>query len=163
MNIHFSRRDGGDMPFPNIKLYHDDGKPNDNLVACFAAISGESINIADVYQEKRFDFSGTKAFDKKSGYRCQSLLAIPMTNHEDKVVGVLQLINAKDVEKNCLKPFLNHEEHLVKSLASQAAVMLTQLELIQNLKDTFTGFVKAMAEALDKKVNTLVTIVKEFL
>lgn len=151
MNFNFSREAGGENPFKGIPLYTKDGALNDKLVASYAAIHEECVNIDDVYKEKSFDFSGTIEYDQQSGYRCKSLLAIPMKDHEDTVIGVLQLINAIDHKSKEVCCFSKKDEHLVQSLASQAAVFLTQKNLIQDLRDTFEGFVHAIGKAIDKK------------
>ena len=66
------------------------------MVAAYAALTGQTVNIADAYTADGFDFSGTRNFDKKTGYRSKSFLTVPMKNHEDEIIGVLQLINAQD-------------------------------------------------------------------
>ncbi len=151
MDFKFNREKGGENPFQGIPLYKKNGSLNDKLVASYAALHDKSVNIDDVYQENNFDFSGTKKFDKKSGYRCKSLIAVPMKDHEDTVIGVLQLINAIDSESKKVCCFSKKDEHLLQSLASQAAVFLSQKNLIKDLRDTFEGFVQAIGEAIDKK------------
>ncbi len=66
------------------------------MVAAYAAIHDKTVNIADAYTEAGFDFSGTRSFDERTGYRSQSFLTVPMKNHEGEIIGVLQLINALD-------------------------------------------------------------------
>ena len=60
------------------------------------ALTGKAVNIPDAYASEEFDFSGTKAFDANSGYRSMSFLTIPMKNKKDEVIGVVQLLNARD-------------------------------------------------------------------
>ena len=88
---------GNPVPFYPIQLYRD-GKPNHSMVAAYAALTGKTVNIADAYTAEGFDFSGTRAFDSKTGYRSKSFLTVPMRNHEHETIGVLQLINAQDPE-----------------------------------------------------------------
>ena len=88
---------GNPVSFYPIQLYKD-GKPNHNMVAPYAALTGKTVNIADAYTAEGFDFSGTRAFDAKTGYRSTSFLTVPMRNHDHEIIGVLQLINAKDRE-----------------------------------------------------------------
>ena len=85
---------GNPVPFYPIQLYKD-GKPNHSMVAAHAALTGKTVNIADAYTADGFDFSGTRAFDAKTGYRSKSFLTVPMRNHEHEIIGVLQLINAQ--------------------------------------------------------------------
>ena len=87
---------GNEIPFYPVKLYKADGSKNRANVVSHAALTHNRINVADAYEADGFDFSGTKAFDTRTKYRSKSFLAIPLTNSEDKVIGVLQLINAKD-------------------------------------------------------------------
>ncbi len=150
MGLHFNRESGGNNPFENLPLTLD-GHPNDKLVACHAALHDRIVNIDDVYQEASFDFSGTKAFDKQSGYHCKSLLAVPMKDHQDTMIGVLQIINPMDPITKQKRCFSKQDEHVLRSLASQAAVMLTQMYLIRDLQKTFQGFIEAIGEAIDKK------------
>ena len=65
---------GVEIPFYPIGLYDKGGKPVTTMVACYAVHHDESVNIADAYTQEGFDFSGTKNFDKKTGYRSQSFL-----------------------------------------------------------------------------------------
>ena len=86
---------GEDIPFYPVKLYTDDGEENKSMIAAYVALTGETVNLPDAYKAKGFDFSGTKMFDEKTGYRSKSFLTVPLKNHEDEIIGVLQLLNAK--------------------------------------------------------------------
>jgi GAF domain-containing protein len=88
---------GNPVTFEPIPLYKADGEPNRANVASYVALTGEPVNIADAYQADGFDFTGTKIFDQRTGYRSKSFFAFPLKNKDDQVVGVLQLINAKNV------------------------------------------------------------------
>src|SRR3990172_2473017 len=124
LNIH--RGAGGEpIPFNPVPLYESDGVPNRHNVAACAVLDGKTINIPDAYTNTDFDFSGTRKFDKMTGYRSQSFLTVPMTNHENTIIGVLQLINAQDVQTGAVIPFSSLAQQLVESLASQAAVTIT--------------------------------------
>ena len=91
LDVHMGGTSGKDIPFYPVKLYNDDGDPNESMIAANAAINGKTINIQDAYKAKGFDFSGTKAFDEKTGYRSKSFLTVPLKNHENEIIGVLQL------------------------------------------------------------------------
>jgi len=121
------------------------------MVVVYAALHGESINIPDVYEEEGFDFSGPKAFDEKTGYRSRSFLTIPMKNHENDIIGVLQLINKHDENTGETLAFSREDQQLAESLASQAAVALTNNKLIESLRELFNSFTKAIAFAIDEK------------
>ncbi|MDZ4211059.1 MAG: HD domain-containing phosphohydrolase, partial [Methylotenera sp.] len=86
-----------------------------------------------------------------TGYHSQSFLTIPMKNHEEEVIGVLQLINAIDIDTQEIIPFSQANQSLVESLASQAAVAMTSQNLIEGLKALFEAFIELIAEAIDQK------------
>ena len=141
---------GNPVPFYPIQLYKD-GKPNHGMVAAYAALTGKTINIADAYAADGFDFSGTRAFDAKTGYRSKSFLTVPMRNHEHEAIGVLQLINAQDPHSGEIVPFSASDQRLAESLASQAAVALTNRLLINQLEQLFESFINLINTAIDEK------------
>ncbi|MFC5300286.1 GAF and HD-GYP domain-containing protein [Azospira restricta] len=136
--------------FPDLPLFGDDGAPNNSLVAAYSAIHAETVNIADAYAAAGFDFSGTRKFDQKTGYRSQSFLTVPLKNHENEVIGVLQLINARD-DDGSVRAFSDADRRLAESLASQAAVALTNRLLITQLETLFESFIDLINTAIDEK------------
>ena len=139
------------IPFEPLPLYHPDGTANTKMVVSHAALTGEVVNIPDAYEAVDFDFSGTRAFDQRTGYRSRSFLTVPMKNHEDTIIGVLQLINALDPVSGAVVPFSETDQHLVASLASQASVALTKNILILEMKRLFDAMIQLMATAIDEK------------
>jgi HD-GYP domain-containing protein (c-di-GMP phosphodiesterase class II) len=127
------------------------GKPNHNNVSSYVALTGKTVNIADVYFVNDFDFTGPRKYDAATGYRSRSMLVVPMKNHESEIIGVLQLINAKEPITGEIIAFSDQYLDLIASLASQAAIALTNAQLIQNLKDLFQSFIKSIATAVDEK------------
>jgi HD-GYP domain-containing protein (c-di-GMP phosphodiesterase class II) len=121
------------------------------MVVAYSVLRDETVNIADAYAAEGFDFTGTKNFDKKTGYRSTSFLTVPMKNHEDEIIGVLQLINAKDRVTDKIVPFSEADQHLAESLASQAAVALTNRQLITQLEALFESFINLINAAIDDK------------
>ncbi|MEQ1598160.1 MAG: HD domain-containing phosphohydrolase [Methylotenera sp.] len=142
---------GKEIPFPSLPIFLEDGKPNTNMVAAYSVVNAKTVNIADAYLTEGFDFSGTRKFDEKTGYRSKSFLTVPMMNHENEIIGVLQLINAIDPHTNAIIAFSESHQRLVESLASQAAVALTNHNLIDGLKGLFESFIKLIADAIDEK------------
>jgi len=143
---------GKSIPFPALRMYREeDNQPNHNNVATHVALTGRTINIADAYNAANFDFSGTKAFDQKTGYRSKSFLTVPLKNHKGDVTGVLQLINARIHKTAEVIPFDPELEPAIESLASQAAVALDNQQLIQAQKNLFDSFMTMMARAVDAK------------
>ena len=151
LDVHMGGTSGKEIPFYPVKLYNDDGDPNENMIAANAAINGITINIPDAYEAKGFDFSGTKAFDEKTGYRSKSFLTVPLKNHENEIIGVLQLLNAQDIKSNKVISFSDRIQKSVEALSSQAAVAITNKNLIKDLEVLFESFIKLIASAIDAK------------
>ena len=147
-------RQGGNSGNPinlqDILLYEGDGENHAN-VAAHAALRGETVNIADAYTAAGFDFSGTRKFDEINGYRSRSFLTVPMRNHENEIIGVLQLINCLDPQTGAVVPFSTADQRLAESLASQAAIALTKRQLISQLEELFESFIDMINEAIDEK------------
>ena len=141
---------GKAITLPSVPLYTPDGKPNlANVVAC-AVNQNKTINIADAYTAEGYDFSGTRRFDENVGYHSQSFLSVPMRNHEGEVIGALQLINAMTPQHEICE-FSLSDQHLVESLASQAAIAITNRMLINSLQQLFEGFISLINLAIDDK------------
>ncbi len=134
-----------------IQLYNEDGSENHANASAHCALKHKTINITDVYNEHGFDFSGTKEFDAQSHYRSQSMLLIPMTDHEDAVVGVLQLLNARKGISRKVCRFPDEDIPMVQGLASQAAVAVTNVRLVQDMENLLKAFIKSIATAIDEK------------
>lgn len=142
---------GTPVPFDALPLYDAEGQPNNHMVAAWAALSGKTFNIPDAYASEEFDFSGTRAFDHHTGYRSRSFLTVPMRNHENELIGVLQLINCVDPDTGEVGSFSRLHQHLVESLASQAAVAITNRSLIDAQRELFDAFIQLIANAIDEK------------
>ena len=151
LNIAMGGTTGKEINFPPVKLFTETGSPNMNNVASCAAITGEVIDIVDAYTSNEFDFSGTKRFDSSTGYRSQSFLTVPLKNHEGFVIGVMQLINAKDPKTNETVAFDRDILPLVDALASQAAVSIDNQMLLEAQKQLLDAFIELMAGAIDAK------------
>ena len=119
-------------------------------VCAYAAIHKELINVEDVYHSERFDFSGPKRYDAMTGYRTQSMIVIPMEDSENELVGVLQLMNAQDKEGKVVS-FNEDDEFVLRSMASQAAVSISNMKYMEAIKVQLHSFVSAFATAVDER------------
>ncbi len=152
LNFAMGGTSGNPIKFPDISLFTESGQPNDSLVAAYAAIHKTTVNIADAYNNKdEFDFSGTQAFDQRSGYYSKSFLTVPMCDHEGDVIGVLQLINALRPGTTEVRTFAHADQRLVESLASQAAIALRNRLLMTQLEELFESFIGLINLAIDEK------------
>ncbi|MEK8021529.1 MAG: HD domain-containing phosphohydrolase [Candidatus Parabeggiatoa sp.] len=151
LKLHTGGTSGAPVILPALPLYNNQGEPNLDMVAVCAAIRGKTINIPDAYTNTEFEFSGTRAFDKQTGYRSQSFLTVPMKDHDGEVIGVLQLINALHPVTQKIGIFGTCEQELVESLASQAAVALVNQRLIEDQRRLFEALIQLIATAIDDK------------
>jgi HD-GYP domain-containing protein (c-di-GMP phosphodiesterase class II) len=141
----------GEIAWKPVSLKNPDGSPNHSNVSAYAAHSGNVVNIPDVYDAEGFNFEGTRKFDATTGYRSKSMLVVPMRNNEQDIMGVLQLLNAMDMESNESIPFSGESQEMTESLTSQAAVALTNNRLIQGLEGLLESFITLVATAIDEK------------
>lgn len=126
------------------------GQPNENNVASYATWLKRSVNIEDAYDAKGFDFSGMKSFDARNGYRSRSFLTIPLATNEGIVIGVIQLINARDDAGN-VKAFSKENQRVIEALCSQAAIALYNQLLLDDQRRLLESFIKLIASAIDAK------------
>lgn len=149
--LHWGGKSNTPIDTSPIPLFLMDGEPDLSRVSCYAYHRAETVNIPDVYNASGFDFSGTRKLDARNGYHSQSFLTIPMKNHESEVIGILQLINATDADTGTITPFSASHENIVEALASQAAIALTNRNLIDHLEKLFESFISLINQAIDDK------------
>jgi HD-GYP domain-containing protein (c-di-GMP phosphodiesterase class II) len=107
-------------------------------------------NIPDVYREDAPPNPGAREYDKIIGYQTVSVLAVPMANDRDEVIGVMQLLNALDEDGGVI-PFHREHEYPVRSLASQAAIRLTSRSHAAETSSLLDAFVRVMSTAIDER------------
>lgn len=134
----------GDINLPPVPLEKD-------YVSGYVAVTGEVLNIADVYTETEHNFEGPKVYDRMTGYRTKSMLVVPMKDHEGHIIGVLQLLNAIDPLTKAEAVFSAEDQALIESLASQAAVAINNARFIEDTERLFESFVQVMATAIDER------------
>lgn len=135
--------DGEPIDIPPVAMKEEN-------ICAYCALHKEALNIEDVYNSDRFDFSGPKRYDSMTGYKTTSMMAIPLVDGDDQIVGVLQLMNAKDDDSNT-RAYTNDEEKIILAFASQTAIVLSNMRYQEELKDQMWSFTEAMAEAIDAR------------
>ncbi|WP_092160349.1 HD family phosphohydrolase [Maridesulfovibrio ferrireducens] len=150
MNVRMGGSSGNEITLPPVPLYTSGNTPNKSHVSAYCALTGETVNIADVYEAEGFDFTGPRKYDAATGYRSKSMLVLALKNHEQDIIGVLQLLNALDSNGKVVE-FSTDVVDIVGSLASQAAIALTNAQLIQGLKDLLYSVIQSIAAAIDAK------------
>jgi len=152
LGIRLGGTTGKPIELPTLPMFDPEtGEPNHANVATYAASLKRSVNVGDAYDTLSFDFTGTKRFDNHHQYRSQSFLTIPMLNHEDRVIGVLQLINARDPSTGEVVPFAPEDQQLAEALASQAGIALHNQMLLEEQRILLESFIKVLAAAIDAK------------
>jgi HD-GYP domain-containing protein (c-di-GMP phosphodiesterase class II) len=141
---------GENIVWTPVPLKDANGRDNHRNVSAYCALVGKAVNIADVYNAD-FDFGGTREFDANTGYRSKSMLLIPMRDHDNEVIGVLQLLNAMDPETGEVIGFDDYEVDDITSLASQAAIAITNVRLVRELEILLDAFLRVIAAAIDEK------------
>lgn len=121
----------------------------ENVCAC-GVLYRRLINIPDVYESSRFDFSGPKKYDAMTGYHTQSMLVVPLEDDREHVIGVVQLINALD-ENGQIIPFAGEYEQILLALGSQAAICLTNMNYAHQIRKMLDSYVKVMSTAIDAR------------
>jgi signal transduction histidine kinase/DNA-binding response OmpR family regulator/HPt (histidine-containing phosphotransfer) domain-containing protein len=136
---------------------HREHAPNNSNVYAYTALTGLRVTIDDIYRDTSFNFNRRKLYDERNGYRTRSMLVMPMSNHLNTVIGVLQLVNAKDPLTGTVIPFSEEQIGYVSSLASQAAVALSnaqnETELKhhrEHLEELVTARTNELAETMQK-------------
>jgi HD-GYP domain-containing protein (c-di-GMP phosphodiesterase class II) len=157
--LRFKLAQNDTMPLP----FEEKAMPLDkSSIAGYVAVTGKTQNVHDAYQlPEKSEFHISRAFDDVSGYRTKSMLVVPMRDHLETVIGVVQLINKKRDHKAVLRlkalveeqviPFTSVDKELVESLTSQAAVAFENADLLKRMRDLFDDFVQAAVTAVEKR------------
>jgi len=135
--------DGEQIDLPPVALSQS------NVSGC-AALDKTPINIVDIYENGLFNFTGPREFDARTGYKTVSMLTVPMEDEYGDVIGVLQLINAKDADGKII-PFATEYERVIFSLASQAAICLNGAQRAKEVSELLDSFVRVMSAAIDAR------------
>ncbi len=141
---------GGPVGWPAVPLYDEEGDPKLNHIVTSVYHTGKALSFDDVYEAEGFDVSGTIATDKRTNYRCKSMLTIPLKDHEETVLGVIQFINAMNGESEIVS-FNDEHIAMLTSLASQAAIALSNRNLIDSLENLLMEFMRSIATAIERK------------
>jgi len=151
LGMHLGGSSGQAINIPPVPLFRADGEKNLEAVAAWSAHANQSVNIEDVYAPSEFNFSGMRRFDEQFGYHSQSFLTVPMHDHEGELLGVLQLINAKNAASGGIVAFSATDQRFIEALAAQADVALTNQRLIAQLEELLESLVNLINIGIDEK------------
>jgi len=157
LRFKLAQNDSVEVQFREVTMEIDE-----HSIAGYVAQTGEIVNIEDAYRlPEGVPYSINSRFDQDSGYRTRSILAVPIRNQKGRILGVLQLINAKrdfssrldslEAVAEQVIPFSNRQQEIVLSLASQAAVAFENSCLYDDIHRLFEGFVRASVTAIEAR------------
>jgi HD-GYP domain-containing protein (c-di-GMP phosphodiesterase class II) len=161
-----SHTTSNDLDYEEFTLERDK-----HSIAGYVSITGEVLNIKDAYDlDPALPFGFNQSFDVLNGYRTKSMLVVPMKNHLDEMIGVIQLINSKespslppgqdafaillktrdDFEEKVF-PFKARYNSLMVAVANQAAIAIENARMIKQIKEQFEAFVSASVMAVESR------------
>lgn len=170
-SLYLVAKDGG-KPVLKFKISQNDSLKldfqeftvpfNRASIAGYSASTGKMVNHGDIYHlPATAPYAFSKNFDESTGYRTKSMLVIPMKDHHNKVMGVIQLINRKREAKVKLTspeqirsqiiPFDSYCEEILSALGGQAGVAIENQTLYGDIANLFAGFVKASVSAIEQR------------
>jgi len=157
----------------DIKLEKSAFPMDKKSISGYVAVTGEVLNIPDAYNlPPGVPYSFNSSFDKKNDYLSRSMLVVPMKNHMDEIIGVIQLINSKEsltklkegeyeayfVKLQKPEDFDRHVvtfhkkyNSLMEAVAGQAAIAIENNRMIMQIQNQFEEFVKASVSAIESR------------
>ena len=118
--------------------------PNHAGIAGAVFTSGKSVNIPHAYADLRFN----PAFDKQTGFFTRSILCVPVTNKDGKVIGVTQVLNKRG------GPFTSEDESRLKAFTAQVAIALENAKLFDDIQQ-MKNYNESMLESMSNGVLTI--------
>jgi len=161
-----------DLEYKSFKMPRDESS-----IAGYVSLTGTVLNIPDVYElDQSRPFRFNRGYDLYSGYRTKSVLVVPMRDHHDAVIGVIQLLNSKETREaertevttgravadelrletpedfeTKVGPFKRRYESLMEAVANQAAIALDNARMIKSIELQFESFVRASVAAIESQ------------
>ncbi|MBF0265548.1 MAG: GAF domain-containing protein [Gammaproteobacteria bacterium] len=130
-------------------------------IAGYCALNNRIVNIRNAYQIAGTPYVFDSSFDKTMGYRTISILAVPITNNQQEVIGVLQFINRKlnfdtilsteQKAKDNVIDFSESIESILVALAGQAGIAIENSLLVDSINNLLNGFVHASVTAIEQR------------
>lgn len=117
-------------------------------LAGYVVQTGETINIQDVYKDKRFN----KEIDIQTGYKTKSILCMPIRNMSHEIIGAFQVLNKKGGF------FTQKDEDLLIAIGSSAGIALEnaalfnkQKQFIEEQKQLLSSFIDTLSASIDAR------------
>ncbi len=139
----YENAEKGSIILPPVNL-------EENNVVAHVAAHRKIVNISDIYASSEFKFNDLMFYDKLTGYKTRSILALPLQNSRNEIVGVLLLINALNANNNVI-PFEKGLEPIFRAISSQAAIAVTNARYKKESEELFYSFVEVLSAAIDER------------
>lgn len=124
-----------------IRKHQEIRFPANTGIAGHVALTGETLNIPEAYDDDRFN----QNIDKKLNYRTKTILCMPMRNRNGIIVGVIQVINKKE------GVFNEEDENFLQSLASMSGISLENAWLYSELEKLLSSFIDTSSMAIESR------------
>jgi HD-GYP domain-containing protein (c-di-GMP phosphodiesterase class II) len=105
------------------------------------AVSGQVLNIKDAVKDERFD----SGIDKKTGYKTETILALPIIDHSGETIGVIEVINKQN------GTFTDADIDILKGLSSIVAIAIVNAMMFAEQEKQFQSILEVMAASIDAK------------
>nr|WP_241004133.1 HD domain-containing phosphohydrolase [Magnetospirillum aberrantis] len=151
LNVALGGTSGNAVTIPPVPMFDDEGHANHRNVVSHAVHEQVTVTIADAYDSNTFDFSGTRVFDERNGYRSKSFMTVPLKPRGGDVIGALQLINARQPGSDEVIAFSPEIQRFIEALAAQAATALYNRELLTAQERLMDSMIQLIAGAIDAK------------
>jgi HD-GYP domain-containing protein (c-di-GMP phosphodiesterase class II)/HAMP domain-containing protein len=148
--VHFGGTSGVEPPFPPVPVHGETDVAGRNGLDSECARTLETIRITDATTDLRYDLSRIHDRFDHSDYRCRSIMSVPLADQKGDLVGLMQLVNARDPADQT-RAFDPEIVPFVEALSSDAAVALDLRRLIKAQKDLLEAFIHVVAGAIDAK------------
>ncbi len=120
----------------------------DKGLAGYVAKTGEIVNIANAYEDSRFN----PEVDNETGYKTQTILCMPMRNMKHEILGVFQVLNKLS------GTFTKEDEELLIAIGTSAGIAIensrlfdAQQKMIDAQKELFKSFIDTLAASIDAR------------
>ena len=139
----YSGLDGEKVNLPPVPF-------TDKSASGYAGVHREILNVSDVYNDDNAIWEGPRKYDSITGYHTESVLVIPLIDKKDELIGVLQLINCMDSLGRVI-PFSKEMEHIIYSLSSQVAMILSNMLLTNDMEELLDSAINSLVNAIEAK------------
>jgi len=148
--VHYGGTSGVEPPHAPVPVHTDPDVAGRPSLDSETARELATIRINDTDDDLRFDLRRIHERFDHDDYNCQSVMSVPLADQKGELVGLLQLVNARD-PSGTIAGFDPEIVPFVEALSSDAAVALDLRRLLKAQKDLLEAFIHVVAGAIDAK------------